>query len=339
MKHRLLGLAVFALIAVGALPCINAATASAKVAKAQNPKVVPRYKRLPTKYHEYYVTLEKEASRMMRYWLSAMEEYAAAAKLSTVFGRHKRRQARSKLRSTIRDAERNQERFRKAYDRFRDPIEQEERQLKERALKLSQKNNATEDPSINKRITELYDQAYKLGEQLNALNALQEVFYHISKTILDESDILGITGHDSTVKKVIRENPDLIEARLLIMDCQADIARLEKQKQEAEVDLQTRWSMRDESNLERAHEWLERAVEQLERAVDEAKKPFRRKAEKLKKRIDYTKEKIDDIEERGRNAIRHHRRLSAYDHDRQSALQAAALIDKLAQWKKPEQKK
>ncbi|MBL7076156.1 MAG: hypothetical protein ISS31_01675 [Kiritimatiellae bacterium] len=309
-----------------------------KEQKAAKPKPDPRLRHIPVEHHEYVKTLEKEQARMMSPWFKAQDLYHQAHEYATVFGLRVRRSARKKVPSLIAKAKKEEEKFRKAYDRFRKPLEKKEGELKDRAMKLSEKEGALDDPLVNKRLDELYDEAFVYGQKLNALSALQKVFHHSVK-MPDELSLLGISSHDSTASQVARDNPKLVEARFIIKDCEADMALLEKLKAEIAANPTKRWSSSNEAHVKRAKLTLEKAVTVLEREVEKAKTPFLREAEKLKKKVESTQKKIEELEKRKRKTVNYYQRLSEYDGDMQRHLKAAALIDKLAIWKKPEKKK
>ncbi len=340
MRLSSVALAAFCFITLIGSCRLEAAQAAVpgKEQKAQKPKPDPRFHGIPLPHQAYLKTLEKEQSRMMTSWFKARDLYAETHHLASVFGLRVRKRARGKVPGMMAKAKKEENKFRKAYDRFRNPIEEKESKLKDRAMTLSEREGSLNDPLINKRLDELYAEAYLLSEQLNALTSLQKVFQHSAK-IPSALEHLGISAHDSTATQVARDNPKLIEARLVIKDCQADLAALTKLKAEIEADPKKRWSSANKAQVKKAQLTLDKAVVTLEREVEKAKKPFLREAEKLKKKVEMTQKKIGDLEKRKRNTVTYFQRLSEYDGDMQRNLKAAALIDKLAIWKKPEKKK
>ncbi len=315
-----------------------AAKANAADQKPAKPKPDPRLKGIPIQHHEFLKPLFTKEPRMMDPWLRARALYDEAMHAATVFGIRERKRARSKAPTLFAKAKKEEEAFRRAYERFRTPIEERESDLKDRAMKLSEQEGALNDPLISKRLDELYDEAYIYAEQLNALSDLAGVFYRLNKSPSD-MELLGIGSHDSVASKVAEENPNLVEARMVIRDCEADIAALEKQKAEAEKDPAKQWKSSDDAQIARAQAMLERAVETLEREAERAKKPLLREAETIKKRMEAMQDKIEKTEKRGGRTTTLYQRLSTYDGDLQNCLKAAALIDKLATWKKPDKKK
>jgi len=330
-------------VTLGSSCRIDGAQATAKPAagkeqQAKKPKADPRFKGVAVEHHEYLKKLEKEESRMMSSWFKARAYYQEARYSATVFGLRLRKRARSKVPGLLTKAKSEQAKFEKAYKKLRGPLEKKELELKDRAMKLSEKQTNLDDPLVNKRLDELYDEALVYAEKLNALTDLNGVFHNSSK-MPSELELLGISSHDSTATQVARDNPKLVEARFVIKDCQADLAALEKLKAEIEADSKKRWGSANEAQVKKANLTLEKAVAALGREVEKAKKPFLREAEKLKKKVEMTQKKIEDLEKRKRKTTTYYQRLSEYDGDMQRNLKAAALIDKLAIWKKPEKKK
>ncbi len=306
--------------------------------EAAEPEADPRFEGIPIQHHAYLATVAKKNSRLIESWLKTRALYDEAHHSATVFGLRVRKRARSKVPGLIAKARSSETKFRKAYDKFRSPIVKEEAKLKDRAMTLAEKPGAINDPVINKRADELYDQALVLGENLNALVELLKVFHH-STRMPSDLELLGIHTHDTTAFEVAKNNPKVVEARFVIMDCQADIAALEKLKAEIENDPKKRWSSGNAGQLKKANMTLEKAAAALAREAEKAKAPFLREAAKFEKKMAKTKEKIVDLQKRKRNSVTYFQRLSEQEGDMQRQLMNARLIDTLATWKKPEEKK
>ncbi|NQU39904.1 MAG: hypothetical protein HQ523_08140 [Lentisphaerae bacterium] len=315
---------------------VDGGPAAAEAAQKE-PEVDPRLQGVPAAHHALITQLEKDEPRMMDSWFELLELNAELIRCSTVFGLRERKHARDQIPKLESKIATERTKFYRAYDKVRDPIEKEEGKLKDRAMKLAE-TAKPDDTLLNKRIDELYAQTYDLSITLNGLKTLESVFAHAPKAP-DDLELIGFNAHDSIMRDVAAENPDLIEARLTIMDCEADLAELVELKAVAEKDPKARWGRSDESKIERIQGYMDRAVEALAREVERAKRPFARDAEKSKKKLEDTQDKIADMEKHKRNTTSYYQRLSEYAAELERAEKAVVLLDKLAQWKKPEKKK
>jgi hypothetical protein len=316
----------------------QAAAKPAQEKIAEKPKPDPRFGDVPLHHHDYLKELEKTQPRLMKSWFELRALYDELHYSATVFGTRERKRARSKIPSLKDKVKSGKKTFYRAYDRFRKPIEEKEYKLKDRAMKLSERKGAQDNPTISKQIDKLYDEALVFSRQIESIRALDQVFSHSARLKAD-LDLLGMNSRDSIAREVAEENPDLIEARLDIKDCEADLARLAELKAELEKDPRKRWGASQESLVRKTNLNLEKAVKSLESEAEKAKKPFLLEAEKLKKKVAATQKKIEEYEKRKRKTTTYSQRLSEYQGDMDSSLEAAAMIDRLATWKKPEKKK
>ena len=311
--------------------------AAAKDAAAQKPVADPRFEGIDAHHHAHIKTLETTDKALMLSWFKLRELYAEAHYCASVFGTRERKRARSKLPSLLSKIESEKIKFEKAYERASAPIEKKQRALNDRAMKLSEKQGAKEDPLVDKRLEELYSAAYALGEQLSTLKALKGAF-HRGANMPSELVQLGLKSSDSTAAKVVRENPRLVEARFVIKDCEADLATLAALKAAMEQDPKRRWGSSQESMVRNTRLTLDRAVANLEKEAERAKLPFLRDAAKFKNQVEMTQKKIGELEKRKRKTTIYEQRLSEYTAEMDRNVEAAALIDQLATWKQPEKK-
>ncbi|MDP6629788.1 MAG: hypothetical protein QGH42_02370 [Kiritimatiellia bacterium] len=312
--------------------------AEKKEKEAEKPKPDPRFKDVPLHHHDYLKELEKQQPRLMASWFKLRALYDELDHSATVFGTRERKRARSKIPSLKKKIASEKKKFYGTYDRFRKPIEDKEVKLKDRAITLSERKGAQENPAIRKQIDELYDEAYVFTKQIEAIRSLDKVFAHSARLPTD-LDLIGISSRDSTTREIAEENPKLIEARLDIKDYEADLARLAELKVALEKDPRKRWGASQESLVRQSNLKLEKAAVVLQREAEKAKKPYLSEAEKLKKKVESTEKQIAEYEKRKRNTTTYSKRLSVYQGEMDRNLEAAALIDKLATWKPPEKQK
>jgi hypothetical protein len=342
MKLSCMGIAILCFLTFNGSCSLKGAQAVAKPATGkdaavQKPVADPRLKGIDADHHAYIKTLEKTHKALMLSWFKLRNLYAEAHYCASVFGTRERKRARSKLPGLLSKIESEKTKFKKAYDRARQPIEKKQRGLQDRAMTLSGKKGAQEDPLVNKRLEELYSAAYALGDQLSTLKALDGAFSR-GANMPSELVQLGLKSKDSTASKVLRENPRLVEARFVIKDCEADLATLDALKAAMEQDPKKRWGASQESMVRNTRLTLDRAAANLKKEAERVKLPFLRDAAKFTKRVDMTQKKIDDLEKRKRKTTTSEQRLSEYTAEMDRNVEAAALIDRVAAWKQPEKK-
>jgi hypothetical protein len=342
MKLSCMGIAILCFLTFNGSCSLEGAQAVAKPAAGkdaavQKPVVDPRFEGIDAHHHAYIKTLEKTHKALMLSWFKLRNLYAEAHYCASVFGTRERKRARSKLPGLLSKIESEKTKFKKAYDRARQPIEKKQRGLQDRAMTLSGKKGAQEDPLVNKRLEELYSAAYALGDQLSTLKALDGAFSR-GANMPSELVQLGLKSKDSTASKVLRENPRLVEARFVIKDCEADLATLDALKAALEQDPQKRWGASQESMVRNTRLTLDRAAANLKKEAERVKQPFLRDAAKFTKKVDMTQKKIDDLEKRKRKTTTSEQRLSEYTAEMDRNVEAAALIDRVAAWKQPEKK-
>jgi hypothetical protein len=343
MKLSCTGIAILCFLTFNGSCSLEGAQAVAKPAAdkdaaAQKPVADPRFERIDDHHHAYIKTLEKTNKALMVSWFKLRDLYAEAHHCASVFGTRERKRARSRLPGLLRKIESEKIRFENASERARAPIEKKQRALKDRAVKLSEKRGAKEDPLVDKRLTELYSAAYALGDQLSTLDALDKAFSR-GANMPSERVQLGLKSKDSAACKVLLEqNPRLVEARFVVKDSEADLATLDALKAAMEQDPRKRWGASQDAMVKRARQALDRAVAALKKEAERAKLPFLRDAAKFKKKVDMTQKKIDELEKRKRTTTTYEQRLSEYTTELDRNVEAAALIDRVADWKKPEKK-
>jgi len=311
--------------------------AAGKDAAAQQPVADPRFESIDAHHHAYIKTLEKTHKALMLSWFKRRDLYAEAHHCATVFGTRERRRARNKLPGLLSKIDSEKIKFEKACERARHPIEKKERALRDRAMTLSEKQGAKEDPLVDKRLEELYSDAYALGEQLRTLKALEGAF-HRGANMPSELVQLGLKSKNSTAAKVLKENPRLLETRFVIKDCEADLATLDALKAAMAQDPRKRWGSSQESMVKRTQLTLDKAVANLNKEAERVKLPFLRDAAKFKKKVEMTQKKIDDLAKRKRKTTTYEQRLSDYTAEMDRNVEATALIDQLMVWKQPEKK-
>ena len=312
--------------------------AAGKHAAVQKPVANPRLKGIDADHHAYIKTLEKTHKALMLSWFKLRNLYAEAHYCASVFGTGERKRARNKLPGLLNKIDSEKTKFKNAYNRARQPILKQERALRDRAMTLSEKKGAQENPLVNKRLEELYSAAYALGDQLDTLEALAGAFKR-GANMPSQLVQLGLKSSNSTASKVLQENPKLVKARFVIKDCEADLATLDALKAAMEQDPKKRWGASQESMVRNARLTLDRAVANLKKEAERVKLPFLRDAAKFTKRVDMTQKKINDLEKNKRKTMTYEQRLSEYTAEMDRNVEAAALIDQLADWKQPEKKK
>jgi hypothetical protein len=343
MKLSCMGIAILCFLTFNGSCSLEGAQAVAKPAAGkdaavQKPVADPRLKGIDAHHHAYIKTLEKTHKALMLSWFKLRNLYAEAHYCASVFGTRERKRARSKLPGLLSKIESEKTKFKKAYDRARQPIEKKQRGLQDRAMTLSGKKGAQEDPLVNKRLEELYSAAYALGDQLSTLKALDGAFKR-GANMPSERVQLGLKSKDSTASKVLlKQNPRLVEARFVIKDCEADLATLDALKAAMEQDPRKRWGASQDAMVRNTRLTLDRAVATLKKEAERVKLPFLRDAAKFTKRVDMTQKKIDDLEKRKLKTTTSEQRLSEYTAEMDRNVEAAALIDRVAAWKQPEKK-
>ncbi|MBT3294913.1 MAG: hypothetical protein HN919_06480 [Verrucomicrobia bacterium] len=342
MKWSCLWIATLCFLTFNGSCALKAAQAAAppaagKDAAAQKPVSDPRFEGIDVQHHAYIKTLEKTHKALLLSWFKLRDLYAEAHHCATVFGTRERKRARSKLPSLLSKIDSEKIKFERAYERARAPILKKEMALRDRAMKLSEKQGAKEDPLVDKRLEELYSEAYAQGAQLSTLKALDKAFYR-GANMPSELTQLGLPAKASVASKVLKKNPRLVEARFTIKDCEADLATLDALKAAMEQDPKKRWGAAQESMVKRTRQTLDKAVANLKKEAERVKLPFLRDAAKFKKKVDMTQKKIDDLEKRKRKTTTYEQRLSEYTAEMDQYLEAAALIDQLTIWKQPEKK-
>jgi hypothetical protein len=342
MKLSCMGIALLCFLTFNGSCSLKGAQAVAKPATGkdaavQKPVADPRLKGIDADHHAYIKTLEKTHKALMLSWFKLRNLYAEAHYCASVFGTGERKRARNKLPGLLNKIDSEKTKFKNAYERARAPIEKQQRGLQDRAMTLSEKKGAQDDPLVNKRLEELYSAAYALGDQVSTLKALAGAFKR-GANMPSARVQLGLKSDKSTASKVLQENPKLVEARFVIKDCEADLATLDALKAAMEQDPKKRWGASQESLVKNTRLTLDRAVAALKKEAERVKLPFLRDAAKFTKRVDTTQKKINDLEQHKRKTTTYEQRLSEYTAEMERNVEAAALIDRVANWEQPEKK-
>ncbi len=319
-------------LALAAL-CFITFSGSCRVKAAQAAaKPDPRFEGIPLEHHAYLDELEKKQPRLMASWFKLRALYEELDYCSTVFGMRERRRARSSIPSLKNKIESEKNRFYRGYYRLLDPIMDKNSTLTARAAELFERGAAQNDPAVTEQSKRLYDQALVLSERIKAIRTLDDVIPR-STRVKSNLTLIGISSGNAVVQEVIEKHPRLLEARLDIKDCQADLERLNELKAELANDTEKQWSSSQEAQVHEASRQLEKATSMLLKEAERAKRPLFKDAETLKQKIASAQEKVNAYKKRRRNARARVQSLNALQDDLDHNLEVVATIDQLASWK------
>lgn len=263
-----------------------------EAAKKQPPD--PRFKNVPRHCVAAITGLEESSPKLVAAWLKVWEAHTESKRLVNVFGVRKRKEAERALKSLQSRLPRDMQSYRKLYAKVREPMVEEQAELKDRAFRLSQKKPATSESrraADEQKVTKLYDEARMLGDRIETLNTLEHMVSRL--TLPSRLEQLGISSHSPMHKEASRYEA-MIEELLNVKDCLADIHEMKARESSSE------WSSADSRMLTASQAALGKATSNLNKELDRILKPSRTEIAKSQKKIDSLKGKIEALTKRKR---------------------------------------
>jgi len=282
-----------------------------------------RFEDIRERHVPFLLELEPKHHELCEAWEEVRGMQDRAAALKQVFGLKKRRSALKKLGILESKISREKQQFKKLYDKARGPLCRQEADLKKRAARLESKS-APEDEKNREELSQVYDKARPVTEKLFALEALKLTIDDFS--LPDDLDLLGIPESQGKLRGAAAACPDIVEARLVIKDCQADIKEIsgaESGKQQSPVARRI---------VATARARLDQAVAALEKAAVVHKLPVQKEIGKLQTKIDSIKKRIESREKRGQSTDLYTRQLSELDKQTTDLQAKIDSIDDLSKW-------